>query len=110
MNSPQSPRPKPVHEIRFGTLKAAVWRNETENGHRFNTTFSKSYKDGEQWHNTDSFGRDDLLVIAKLADHAHSWIHSQARENPVEQSPAPAPAAGRAVPSYSRNRPRPDAD
>ena len=27
--------------------------------------------------NADSFGRDDLLVVAKLADLAHTWICEQ---------------------------------
>jgi hypothetical protein len=71
---------KPVHEVRFGAIKAAVWKNETDNGVRYNTTFSRIYKDGDEWASTDSFGRDDLLVVAKVADHAHSWIHSQAQE------------------------------
>lgn len=106
-------RSKPAHEIRFGTLKAAIWRNETENGHRFNTTFTRSYKDGEQWHNTDSFGRDDLLIVAKLADQAHSWIHAQGRESMSEASahaasPEPSnPVATASAPArsgFSRNR------
>ena len=72
---------KPVHEVRLGAIKAAVWKNSTENGARYNTTFSRLYKDGDEWKNTDSFGRDDLLVVAKVSDQAHSWIHEQERED-----------------------------
>ena len=43
----------------------------------FNVTFERSYKDGEEWKTTNSFGRDDLLKLAKLADEAHSWITRQ---------------------------------
>ena len=43
----------------------------------FNVTFERSYKDGEEWRTTNSFGRDDLLKLAKLADEAHSWITRQ---------------------------------
>ena len=71
------PKPKPAHEVRLGSVKAAIWKNDTDNGVRYNTTFSRLYKDGEEWKNTDSFGRDDLLVLAKVSDHAHSWIHEQ---------------------------------
>jgi len=71
---------KPVHEVRLGAIKAAVWKNDTQNGVRYNTTFSRLYKDGEEWKTTDSFGRDDLLVLAKVADRAHSWIHEQSQE------------------------------
>lgn len=81
---------KPVHEVRLGAIKAAVWRNETENGVRFNVTFCRLYKDGDQWQTTDSFGRDDLLQVAKVADQAHSWIFNQTQES--ETQPAPAPA------------------
>ena len=65
---------KPAHEIRIGSIKAALWRNETQPGARYGVTFSRLYKDGEQWKSSDSFGRDDLLLLAKVADRAHTWI------------------------------------
>ena len=66
---------KPVDEVRIGAVKAAIWRNETDNGSRFNVTFSRTYRDSEgNWKSTSSFRRDDLLVVAKLADQAHSRI------------------------------------
>ena len=71
---------KPVSEILIGSLKAAIWKNTTANGPRYNVTFCRLYKDGEKWNSTDSFGRDDLLTLAKLADHAHNWIISQKEE------------------------------
>jgi hypothetical protein len=73
-------KPKPVHEVRLGHIKAAVWRNETEAGVRHNVTFSRLYRDDNQWRSTDSFGRDDLLVIAKVADLIHSWIFALSQE------------------------------
>ena len=76
---PKAEKVKPVHQVRFGAVKAAVWRNDTENGVRFNTTFARIYKDGDNWRSTESFGRDDLLLVAKAADLAHSWIHEQSR-------------------------------
>ena len=68
---------RPTHEVRLGAIKAAVWRNETETGARFNVKLSRIYKDGDTWKSTDSFGRDDLLLVSKVADQAHSWIHQQ---------------------------------
>lgn len=73
----------------MGVVKAAIWKNDTENGVRFNVTLSRLYKDGEEWKSTDSFGRDDLLVLAKVADRAHSWIHDEAS---AEEREAPAAA------------------
>ena len=77
---------KPANEIRIGRIKATIWKNDTENGDRFNTAFAKVYRvpeaqrDGPNdngWRETRSIGRDDLLVLAKLADQVHSWIHQQ---------------------------------
>jgi hypothetical protein len=65
------------HEIRLGRLKATIWTNQTETGVRHNTTFCRLYKDGEDWKDSDSFGRDDLLLLAKLADEVHTWIFEQ---------------------------------
>jgi len=69
--------PSPVHEVRFGSIKAAIWENETSAGVRHNVTVSRIYKDGDDWRQTESFGRDDLLVLAKVVNEAHSWIFGQ---------------------------------
>jgi hypothetical protein len=68
---------RPVHEVRLGRIKAAIWANSTENGVRHNVTFSRLYKDGDAWKDSDSFGRDDLLLLSKLADQAHTWVCAQ---------------------------------
>jgi hypothetical protein len=48
---------------------------ETANGPRFNVMFQRIYRDDEKgWRSTDSFGRDDLLVLAKVAEQAHGRI------------------------------------
>ena len=77
---PMQTKAKPIHEVRLGHIKAAVWRNDTEAGVRYNVTFNRLYKDGDTWRSTDSFGRDDLLLLAKVADNAHSWIFAQSQE------------------------------
>jgi hypothetical protein len=69
---------KPVHTIRHRNIKAAIWKNQTTNGAMYNVTVARSYQDeGEQWHDTQSFGFDDLLVVAKLMYDAHSYINTQ---------------------------------
>lgn len=79
------PKDKPVHEVRLGAIKAAIWKNDTENGVRYNTTIRRLYKDGDEWKDTDSFGRDDLLVVAKVSDLAHTWIHQEAQAKGSEE-------------------------
>jgi len=61
----------------MGSIKATIWKNDTEAGTRHNVTFSRLYRDGSNWKSTESFGRDDLLLLAKVADEAHSWICAQ---------------------------------
>jgi hypothetical protein len=68
---------KPVHEIRLGRIKAAIWENETQNGSVYNVTIVRLYKDGSHWKDSSSFGRDDLPLLAKVADKVHSWIFDQ---------------------------------
>ena len=81
---------KPIHEVRLGSIKAAVWRNETEAGVRYNVTFSRLYRDGDRWQSTETFGRDDLLLLAKVANEAHSWIFAQNQEH--DNGPRSAPS------------------
>lgn len=70
---------KPFEEIRLGAVKAAIWKNVVDQGNSsrpvYNVTFQRLYRDGEgKWQSSESFGRDDLLVLAKIADQAHSRI------------------------------------
>ena len=67
---------RPAHEVRIGLIKAAIWANDQGDAVRYNVTFERRYKDGEDWKSSASFGRDDLLKLAKVADEAHSWITS----------------------------------
>lgn len=73
---------RPIHEIRLGRVKAAIWKNETENGARFNVLLSRIYKMDNGWGSTDSFGRDELPLVAKCADMAHTWIFQQSDDAP----------------------------
>src|SRR5262245_13033339 len=66
---------KPAMEIRIGRVKAAIWLNHTETGSYYSVHLTRLYKDGDdQWRSSENFGRDDLLVVAKVADLAHTWI------------------------------------
>lgn len=75
---------RPVHTIRYGHVKAAIWRNVVDVGNHsrpmYNVTFSRSYKDGDTWKDSASFGPDDLLIVAKAANDAHSHIHHLCNE------------------------------
>ena len=66
---------RPVHEIRFGRIRAAIWENELEHGFVHRVSVNKSYKSGDEWKETSSFMRDDLPVVAKILDLCHTWIY-----------------------------------
>lgn len=59
----------------MGRIRAAIWENDTQNGKRCNVSITRIYRDGnDKWQDTTSFGRDDLLLVKKVADAAHTWI------------------------------------
>jgi hypothetical protein len=68
---------KPVHTLRHGFISASVWRQDTDKGPMFNVTFQRSYKEGDDWKHSTSFGRSNLLVVALLATRAYEWIAGQ---------------------------------
>lgn len=68
---------KPAYEVRLGRVKAAVWANQGDAGVWFSVVFSRLYKEGDSWKRSESFSRDDLPLVAKLADRVHTWIYEQ---------------------------------
>jgi hypothetical protein len=76
----------PVKTFRLGRIKAAVWENEAEQKF-YSVTFARTYLDDDnKYHDTDSFGRDDLPLVAKLADQAHTFIFERLAELKTKQS------------------------
>lgn len=72
---------QPIHTIRFGYIKANIWFNQTKSGDRHNVTVTRLYRDGDLWRESQHFGRDDLLLLAKALDQAHTWIMQQGTVN-----------------------------
>ena len=65
---------KPVQEIRLGSVKVSLWANSFENAVRYNATVCRLYKDGEAWKTSESFGKDELPLVIKALDMAHTWM------------------------------------
>jgi len=76
---------RPVHEIRLGHIKAVIWANETDAGIRHNVSLVRIYRDGEKWATSETFGRDDLPLVSKVADLAHTWIYVET-QNGISRS------------------------
>ena len=64
-------KPQPIKTLRAGRIQAAIWENHSDKGPFYNVTVSRSYKEGDIWKSSDSFGRDDLLVLAQLLGSAY---------------------------------------
>ena len=76
---------KPIHEVRLGRIKAAIWENEAENGVRYNVTITRLYKDGkDEWKDSGSFDRDDLPLVEKVCHMTHLWIYSHSQGGVVQ--------------------------
>ena len=68
---------QPVAEVRLGRITATIWRNRTvdDDGGFYSTQLTRLYRRDEQWERAHTFGRDDLLTVAKVADMANTRIH-----------------------------------
>lgn len=71
---------KPVEEIRLGAVKAAIWKNIVDQGNNsrpiYNVSFQRLYRDAEdKWQSSGSFGRDDLLVLAQIAERTFARVY-----------------------------------
>ena len=86
---------KPADEIRIGRIKATIWLNPTEDGRgRYNVVFAAIYRDSDdQWHTTHSFGLNDLLLLAKLVDLAHTRVYNLRQDDAAQAGAAQADAA-----------------
>jgi len=59
---------KPVKKVAAHGVTISVWENEGKNDSTFNTIqIQRSYKDGEEWKNTDTLRLSDIpATIAAL--------------------------------------------
>lgn len=73
-------RGEAVYRLRYGNVEAAVWKNETATGPRYNVTLARVYKEGEAWKRSNSFGEDELLRAARAANDAYTFLQALKRD------------------------------
>jgi hypothetical protein len=78
---PATPANVPVHTIRHRNIKASIWKNQTAKGVMYDVRVTRSYKENDVWHDSTSFGYDDLMNVAKLLSDAHSFITELRRKD-----------------------------
>ena len=76
----------PVHVIRFGLIKACIWKNHTTSGDRYTITVVRLFKNGDLWKESTRFGRDDLLLVAKACNEAHTWVFREGQRSTAKEN------------------------
>lgn len=84
------PSSKPVKVFRYRGVSASVFENHAKSNGR-ETTFYKvsvqrTFKDGDEWKTTTSFGRDDLPLVSFIANQAWQFIlDTEAKRGSAEE-------------------------
>jgi hypothetical protein len=68
-----------IHEIRFGLIKCEIGCKPSPQGDRYSVKFVRLFRNGDKWQESGRFSRDDLPLVAKIADLAHTWIYFKAQ-------------------------------
>ena len=76
-DQPATDKRQPAKKFRIGAICMTIWKNSKDGRAWYSATPSRSYKQGEEWKETDSFGDDDLMNLARLCDLAQTWIMNQ---------------------------------
>lgn len=93
---------QPIDTVRIGAIEAAIWQNTSPKGYLlYNTTIVRRYDDEHgNPQSSHSFSRDELLVVGKVCDLAHTRIlnrmaEDRKRQKETEAANQPATQAGR---------------
>lgn len=66
---------KPIRIKAGRGIVAKLWRNRNKKGEWYNVTITRVYTDEEgEFHDSDSFSRDDLLQVAYAAEQSFEYI------------------------------------
>jgi len=67
---------KPIKDFRYGSVRVAVWENQTKAGIMYNVSVCRPYLNkAKEWAESHSFSDYDLPNLAKAVNDAHSWIY-----------------------------------
>jgi hypothetical protein len=71
-------KPKPIFKCQHGRVSCAVWENAGTEGTFHSLTLERSYKDGEQYKSTNSFGLGgDIDSLERCLFEVKVWHASQ---------------------------------
>ena len=64
---------QPAEKFRLGYVTATVWKNDDF----YNVVIARSYKEGDDWHETDQLGTGDIMNAIRVLQRAEDWIAQQ---------------------------------
>jgi hypothetical protein len=64
---------QPAAKYRLGYVTATVWKN----GDYYSVNVARSYKDGDDWKETDSLGSGDIMNAVRVLQRAEEFIGQQ---------------------------------
>lgn len=78
MENTQPTSNKPVQKFQLRGISASVFENASKTNGRdsvfYKVAIQRTYKDGETFKTTNSFGRDDLPIVSLLAQRAWEYV------------------------------------
>ena len=68
----------PVFEKRLNHIRVSVWQNVNEGKPWFNAVFTRRFKDGDEWRDSNTFnGLADLALLQEALDLARAYIRRE---------------------------------
>ena len=78
MANDSQPSTKPVEVFRLRGISARVFENSSKTNGRdsvfYKVSIQRTYKDGDTFKTTSSFGRDDLPIVSLLSSRAWEYV------------------------------------
>lgn len=68
---------EPLHEVRFGDIRASVWTNTGTTGTFYHVTFQRLYLEDGKTKTANGFRTLDLPVLAYTANEAFKWVRAR---------------------------------
>lgn len=82
---------KPIHEVKAGSVRAAIWENDGREGVFYTFTLERLYKATDGWKSTDSFSHRDAANLSAVAAMASAWIAERVAEQAAAARPESSP-------------------
>ena len=72
---------KPIETVRAGCVKASIWKKEKDKMIFYSIKVIKSYKDGDEWKETDNYNVNDLPKVEYVVRKAQEFIYSKEKDD-----------------------------